>query len=71
MERDEALDTLAAPYTRALRMADAGREHAEIAAELAIDIAAVAPLLAIGERKLARAMGVDDPDDGRTSVPTY
>lgn len=52
-------------------MADAGREHAEIAAELAIDIAAVAPLLAIGERKLARAMGVDDPDDGRSSVPTY
>lgn len=69
MDRDEALDTLAAPYARALRLADAGRTHVEIGDDLGIEPAAVAALLDIGARKLARAMGRDppaSPDDAPT-----
>lgn len=61
MDRDEALDSLAAPYARALRLADAGGTHDEIAADLGIEVASVAALLDIGAGKLARAMADDGP----------
>ena len=61
MDREEALNTLAAPYARALRLAAAGRTHVEIADDLGIEPAAVAALLDIGARKLARVMGGDAP----------
>lgn len=61
MDREQALDSLAAPYARALRLADAGGTHDEIAADLGIDVAAVAPLIEIGARKLDRAMADAGP----------
>jgi DNA-directed RNA polymerase specialized sigma24 family protein len=56
VDRDRALDQLSGSYARALRLAEAGRSPAQIAAELGIDEAAVAPLLHIGSRKLKRVM---------------
>ncbi|HEY8524592.1 MAG TPA: hypothetical protein VIL48_06495 [Acidimicrobiales bacterium] len=56
MDRERALDSLAPPYARALRLAAAGATHDEIADDLGIEVAAVAALLEIGARKLARAL---------------
>jgi DNA-directed RNA polymerase specialized sigma24 family protein len=56
VERDRALEQLAGMYARALRLADGGRSDRDIALELGIDEAAVAPLLRIGGAKLAHLM---------------
>lgn len=66
MDRDEALDRLADRYACALRLADHGHAHPEIAAELGIDEAAVPALLEIGKAKLTHLMAkpVGEGGDG-------
>ncbi len=66
MDRERAVDSLAPVYARALRLAADGWADDTIAADLGIDLEAVAGLLQIGAEKLARAMAEDDapPDRG-------
>jgi DNA-directed RNA polymerase specialized sigma24 family protein len=61
VDRERALERLAGPYARALRLAEEGRSSADIAADLGIDPAAVDSLLEIGAGNLARLMADDDP----------
>ena len=65
MDRERALDSLASVYARALRLAADGWTDDEIAADLGIDLEAVAGLLQIGGEKLARAMAEDDAPPAR------
>ena len=65
MDRERALDSLASVYARALRLAADGWTDDAIAADLGIDLEAVAGLLQIGGEKLARAMAEDDPPPAR------
>jgi DNA-directed RNA polymerase specialized sigma24 family protein len=64
--RDEALALLPPAYVQALQLQDQGCGEQQIAAELAIEAAAVAPLLRLANAKLARllAMAGDDGGDG-------
>jgi DNA-directed RNA polymerase specialized sigma24 family protein len=63
VDRDGALDRLGGTYARALQLADAGHDHAQIAAELGLDEAAVPSLLEIGQAKLAHLMAEPNADD--------
>src|SRR5690606_22412109 len=63
VDRERALDQLPPGYARALRLADAGRPVADIAADLGIDPDAVTALLEIGAEKLAKVMAQDPPQD--------
>jgi DNA-directed RNA polymerase specialized sigma24 family protein len=65
VDRERALDSLASVYARALRLAADGWTDDAIAADLGIDLEAVAGLLQIGGEKLARAMAEDDAPPAR------
>jgi DNA-directed RNA polymerase specialized sigma24 family protein len=53
---DEALAMLPTPYAQALRLRRQGLDPAGIARELAVDDAAIGPLLRLAEAKLARLL---------------
>jgi len=64
MDLEQAVRRLPPVYAEALRLAEAGHDHAAIATALALDPAAVGPLLRIGAAKLARLLaqpGSPDP----------
>jgi DNA-directed RNA polymerase specialized sigma24 family protein len=63
---DEALALLPAAYARALRLQDQGYDEQQIAAELAIDAAAVGPVLRLANAKLARLLATTG-QNGSTS----
>jgi DNA-directed RNA polymerase specialized sigma24 family protein len=54
--RDEALRLLPPAYAHALDLNGRGFDEQQIADELAIDLAAVGPLLRLAEAKLARLL---------------
>ena len=54
MDRPAAIAALPEVYREAIELREAGAGHDVIARTLQIEEAAVAPLLEIGERKLAR-----------------
>jgi DNA-directed RNA polymerase specialized sigma24 family protein len=59
--RDEALALLPPAYARALQLQDQGHDEPQIAAQLAIDAAAVGPVLRLANAKLARLLGTTGP----------
>jgi DNA-directed RNA polymerase specialized sigma24 family protein len=63
MDREEALRRLPPVCAEALRLAEAGLDHAAIAAALDLDPAAVGPLLEIGAAKLARLLAKPNHPD--------
>lgn len=58
MTRDEAIDRLPTAYAIALRMVDEGAGPEEVGTVIGVDD--VATLLAIGERKLAALLAVNE-----------
>jgi hypothetical protein len=60
MQRDKALQLLPEVYRCVLDWLDEGKDDADIAARLAVDPAAVAPLISVAHRKLDRVMEQDD-----------
>jgi DNA-directed RNA polymerase specialized sigma24 family protein len=60
MDRDEALRELPGVYAVALRMADGGSSHGDIAGALGVPVEAVATLLEVARIKLADLMGEGD-----------
>jgi DNA-directed RNA polymerase specialized sigma24 family protein len=71
---DAALDRLPTTYAAALRLSQAGVDHAAIAAEMQVEPRAVGPLLAIAEAKLAALTAAPDAPTSRPAsteqVPT-
>lgn len=57
MDRSAAIAALPEVYRVAIELREAGAHVDEIASRLGIEIPAVDPLLAIGERKLLRLIG--------------
>ena len=62
--RDEALALLPPAYAQAIRLQDQGYDEQQIAARLAIDAAAVGPLLRLANAKLARLLATTGHDGG-------
>jgi len=62
--RDEALALLPPAYAKALQLHDQGCDEQRIAAELAVDAAAVGPLLRLANAKLTRLLATADKNDG-------
>jgi DNA-directed RNA polymerase specialized sigma24 family protein len=61
---DEALALLPPAYAQALRLHDQGCGEQRIAAELAIETAAVGPLLRLANAKLTRLLATAGDDSG-------
>jgi DNA-directed RNA polymerase specialized sigma24 family protein len=57
---DEALALLPSVYAQALQLHDQGYDAQQIAEELAIDAAAVGPVLRLANAKLARLLATTD-----------
>ena len=60
MQRSAALLLLDGTHARIVELADQGLEHDEIAARLALDPTAVAPVLHVARAKLAALEALDD-----------
>jgi hypothetical protein len=67
MDRADAIVRLPAAYAAAIELLDQGASDEVIAERLDLDRAAVAPLIAVAEAKLARLLadGTESHDDGR------
>lgn len=68
MTYEEALDLLPVMYAQALHLRRLGCDEQAIAAELAVEPAAVGPMLQLAEAKLARLLTESTelaPSDGR------
>lgn len=61
---DEALALLPPAYAQALRLQDQGCDEQQIAAQLAIEAAAVGSLLRLANAKLARLLAMAGDDGG-------
>ncbi|MGH3829182.1 MAG: hypothetical protein ACRDRS_01810 [Pseudonocardiaceae bacterium] len=61
MDFESGLDELPKAHATALRLHRAGTNAAGIAAELGIEVEAVAPLLRVAEAKLARLLAAPRP----------
>jgi DNA-directed RNA polymerase specialized sigma24 family protein len=62
---DEALALLPPAYAQALQLQDRGYDEQQIAAELAIEAAAIGPLLRLANAKLARLLATTGQDGGK------
>jgi DNA-directed RNA polymerase specialized sigma24 family protein len=62
MDRADAIDRLPSTYAAVIRLLDRGASDQTIAERLDIEPAAVAPLVAVAEAKLARLLA--DRSDG-------
>lgn len=60
MDRAEAIARLPATYAAVIELLDQGASDEVIAEQLDLDRAAVAPLVAVAEAKLARLLADDD-----------
>jgi DNA-directed RNA polymerase specialized sigma24 family protein len=69
MDLAAALDELPEVHAAALRLHRAGASTARIAAELGIEVEAVAPLLRVAEAKLASLLTAPDIRDGTSPRP--
>jgi DNA-directed RNA polymerase specialized sigma24 family protein len=67
MDLAAALDELPEVHAAAIRLHRAGMDTAGIAAELGIEVEAVAPLLRVAEAKLAALLEAPDPSGKRGS----
>lgn len=67
MDLAAALDELPEVHGAAIRLHRAGMDTASIAAELGIEVEAVAPLLRVAEAKLAALREAPDPPGERGS----
>ena len=62
MDRDAAFARLPAVYSQALRLAAEGKNEVAIAAALGLDPTSIAPLLEVGEAKLAHLLSAEADD---------
>jgi DNA-directed RNA polymerase specialized sigma24 family protein len=67
MDMAAALEELPEVHAAAIRLHRAGIDAAGIAAELGIEVEAVAPLLRVAEAKLASLLAAPDPPGKRGS----
>jgi DNA-directed RNA polymerase specialized sigma24 family protein len=72
VNRERALMELPMAHATALRLHAAGADHALIATALGIDAEGVAPLLALAQAKLDRALahGRRDAQTGESGAPS-
>jgi DNA-directed RNA polymerase specialized sigma24 family protein len=61
MDRADAIDRLPATHAAVIRLLDQGASDQTIAERLDVELASVAPLVAVAEAKLARLLA-DRPD---------